>query len=92
MFVQGARGSDRAQGGLGLGLSLVRTLTELHGGTVDARSEGPGRGSEFTVRLPAAAPPARDARAPTAPSRAAHRGELARRVLVVDDNRRRGAR
>jgi signal transduction histidine kinase len=52
MFVQGARGSDRSQGGLGLGLSLVRTLTALHGGSVNAQSEGPGRGSEFTVRLP----------------------------------------
>ena len=53
MFVQGARGPDRSQGGLGLGLSLVRTLTALHGGTVSAHSDGPGRGSEFTVRLPA---------------------------------------
>jgi signal transduction histidine kinase len=54
-FVQGARGPDRAQGGLGLGLSLVRTLTELQGGTVAAHSEGPGRGSEFAVLLPASA-------------------------------------
>ena len=59
MFVQGARGPDRAEGGLGLGLSLVRTLTALHGGTVSAHSDGPGRGSEFTVRLPAAAAGAR---------------------------------
>ena len=56
MFVQGARGSDRSEGGLGLGLSLVRTLTTLHGGTVSAHSDGPGQGSEFTVRLPASAP------------------------------------
>ncbi len=53
MFVQGGRGSDRSQGGLGLGLSLVRRLTALHGGTVSGHSDGLGRGSEFTVRLPA---------------------------------------
>jgi signal transduction histidine kinase/ActR/RegA family two-component response regulator len=84
MFVQGARGPDRSQGGLGLGLALVHTLTALHGGTVSARSEGLGRGSEFTVRLPAAAPAA-EATRPAAPEgRAAGRGQ---RVLVVDDNR-----
>jgi signal transduction histidine kinase len=59
MFVQVARGPDRSEGGLGLGLSLVRTLTALHGGTASAHSEGPGRGSEFTVRLPASMPPVR---------------------------------
>ncbi len=53
MFVQGERGSDRALGGLGLGLALVRTLTGLHGGSVHAHSAGLGAGSEFTVRLPA---------------------------------------
>ena len=55
MFVQGAQGPDRAEGGLGLGLSLVRTLTHLHGGIVTAHSDGPGRGSEFELRLPASA-------------------------------------
>ncbi|HVU52028.1 MAG TPA: PAS domain S-box protein [Polyangia bacterium] len=85
MFVQGARGFDRAQGGLGLGLSLVRTLTALHGGSVAAHSEGPGRGSEFTVRLPAFTPreEAPLTAAPVSP-RAAARGQ---RILVVDDNR-----
>jgi PAS domain S-box-containing protein len=85
LFVQGPRGPDRAEGGLGLGLSLVRMLTALHGGTVSASSDGPGLGSEFTVRLPAstrlvdeAPPPAR-----SAPLRA----RASRRVLVVDDNR-----
>ena len=58
MFVQDPRGSDRTQGGLGLGLSLVRTLTALHGGTVSAHSDGVGQGSEFTLRLPASAPDA----------------------------------
>jgi signal transduction histidine kinase len=86
MFVQGTRGPDRAERGLGLGLSLVQTLTALHGGTVSAHSQGPGRGSEFIVRLPAAAiraPAPRPAAAPrrgTAPTRV-------HRVLVVDDYR-----
>jgi PAS domain S-box-containing protein len=86
IFVQGGRGLDRAQGGLGLGLSLVRTLTALHGGTVEAKSEGPGRGSEFTVRLPVAAARAEAARGGDGDGGrgAAGRGQ---RVLVVDDNR-----
>jgi PAS domain S-box-containing protein len=86
MFVQGPRSSDRSQGGLGLGLSLVRTLTELHGGSVAAYSEGANRGSTFTVRLPAAAAPALTASPVGAvPRRVAT--DAARRVLVVDDNR-----
>ena len=79
-FVQGEQGLARTRGGLGLGLPLVRGLTELHGGSVDARSEGPGRGAEFLVRLPLSAPAARETpeprRAPGAP----------RRVLVIEDN------
>ena len=54
--VQGERRLDRAQGGLGVGLTLVRRLVELHGGRVEAFSEGPGRGSEFVVRLPCIPP------------------------------------
>jgi CheY-like chemotaxis protein len=52
LFVQVDPGSDRAQGGLGLGLTLVRSLVEMHGGSVSARSEGLAKGSEFSVRLP----------------------------------------
>jgi len=52
LFTQGERTLDRAQGGLGIGLSLVKTVVELHGGCVSAASEGPGRGSEFALRLP----------------------------------------
>jgi PAS domain S-box-containing protein len=86
-FVQGARGPDRAQGGLGIGLSLVRTLTELQGGTVTAHSEGPGRGSEFIVRLPAAR--AETPRSTTPPVQAVSSldtGAHTARVLVVDDH------
>jgi PAS domain S-box-containing protein len=84
LFYQGPRGIDRAEGGLGVGLALVRSLVELHGGHVTARSEGAGRGSEFTVCLPlAGAPP--EAPAADAPH-AAPSGAEARRVLLVDDN------
>ena len=54
LFVQETRSLDRSQGGLGIGLTLVRTLVQMHGGTVRALSDGPGRGSEFVVRLPLA--------------------------------------
>jgi PAS domain S-box-containing protein len=86
MFVQGPRGSDRSEGGLGLGLSLARSLTELHGGTIAAHSGGKGQGSTFTVGLPASERPARAA---TPPQSFASWGasDLAQRVLVVDDNR-----
>jgi PAS domain S-box-containing protein len=85
MFVQGPRGSDRAEGGLGLGLSLVRKLTELHRGTVAAASDGPGLGSEFTVRLPASTRPVVEPRPSERP--AVPTARAPRRVLVVDDNR-----
>jgi PAS domain S-box-containing protein len=87
MFVQGGRGLDRAQGGLGLGLSLVQTLTGLHNGTVEAKSDGPGHGSEFTVRLPAAAAPVEPVSAAEQDERRAAAARGQRRVLVVDDNR-----
>jgi PAS domain S-box-containing protein len=85
LFVQERQALDRAQGGLGLGLAIVKTLVELHGGTVEARSEGHGRGSEFVVRLPAAQAAGR----PAPPASAAPEAEArpdALRVLVVDDN------
>src|SRR5262249_19895662 len=87
LFVQAERRLDRSYGGLGIGLTLVRRLVEMHGGTITAHSEGPGKGSEFTVRLPALTaeqqaellrkPP--EVQQPVAPS-------VPRRILVVDDN------
>jgi len=88
MFVQGARGPDRTEGGLGLGLSLVRTLTQLHGGTVTAHSDGPGRGSEFVVRLPAYEVLAEVDQIDSSVRPAWLGGtDRGRRVLIVDDNR-----
>jgi signal transduction histidine kinase len=56
LFVQGDAALDRGKGGLGIGLTLVRRLAELHGGAATAASEGPGKGASFTVRLPAIGP------------------------------------
>ena len=84
MFTQVAQSVERSQGGLGIGLTLVKRLVELHGGTVEARSDGPGRGSEFVVRLPEqrnAGMPMRVGALPEAATPAA-----ARRILVADDN------
>ena len=83
MFYQGTSGGDKA--GLGLGLTLVQTLVDMHGGTVSARSQGPGLGSEFSVRLPVVAAPAH-VNAQAGRTVAAN-GGARRRILVVDDNR-----
>jgi signal transduction histidine kinase len=56
-FTQLDRSSERVQGGLGIGLTLARSIVEMHGGSLEARSEGAGRGSEFLVRLPMSAVP-----------------------------------
>ena len=56
LFSQGTRALDRAQGGLGIGLTIVKSLVDLHGGGVEAHSEGLGKGSEFMIRLPAGNP------------------------------------
>ncbi len=90
LFTQANRSIARSQGGLGIGLTLVRSLVELHGGGVEARSEGPDKGSEFIVRLPAmASPPGETGTAGTAGSAAEPRrtgDEEHHRVLIVDDN------
>ncbi|WP_438021853.1 GAF domain-containing protein [Sorangium sp. So ce233] len=85
MFTQVVRSIDRAQGGLGIGLTLVRRLVELHGGTVHAESEGPGHGSTFTVRLPLAAAEEPASRH-SSPGPAGRDAAAALRILVVDDN------
>ena len=82
LFTQVDGSTGRSQGGLGIGLTLVRRLVEMHGGTVEARSDGRGRGSEFIVRLPIVGPPAPAGTPGAAGGPAAHR-----RILVVDDHR-----
>jgi signal transduction histidine kinase len=81
-FVQGEPGLDRSAGGLGLGLTLVRQLAALHGGSARAESEGPGRGSTFTVRFPAIEPPVQVQRA----SAGAGSSVPSRDILIVEDN------
>lgn len=82
-FVQVARNADQACGGLGLGLSLVRDLVQLHGGSVSVASDGPNRGSRFSIRLPLAKTRADSIHDLEPPWR---RASAQRRVLVVDDN------
>lgn len=84
MFSQ-ARGVEQPEGGLGIGLALVRGLLELHGGSIEAKSDGPGCGSEFSIRLPQGAPPAAERTVDT--TSGWNLAGVARRVLVADDNR-----
>jgi PAS domain S-box-containing protein len=83
MFMQVDRSSERSQGGLGIGLTLVKRLTEMHGGSIEAKSEGEGRGSEFIVRLPVLTQRT-EAAQPATENVEASPG---RRILIVDDNR-----
>src|SRR5690606_32703714 len=88
MFAQSRQTIARSQGGLGLGLTIVKQLVDLHGGSVSARSRGPGQGSEFTVRLPVGKPlragaPSKSQERSMKDSSATRRGQ---RILVVDDN------
>ena len=80
LFVQSRRSLDRAQGGLGIGLSLVRRLVQMHGGQVSATSDGAGRGARFEIRLPLIAAPIASTQQPSAPR------VSPKRILVVDDN------
>jgi PAS domain S-box-containing protein len=86
LFTQADRALDRSQGGLGIGLTLVRTLVEMHGGTVQAASAGPGQGSEFILRLPALPTPPQNGKSPYEKSVLWHE-RLNRKVLIIDDNR-----
>jgi PAS domain S-box-containing protein len=83
MFTQVDRSLERSRGGLGIGLTLVRRLVQMHGGSVEARSAGEGQGSELVVRLPVAAAPRGAAAEPVAMPEPAR----PRRILIVDDNR-----
>jgi CheY-like chemotaxis protein len=87
MFAQAHRSAGKGQGGLGIGLTMVRSLVEMHHGTVEARSAGPGQGSEFIVRLPLA--PERDVDDDASPLGQARPAAPfhGQRILVVDDNR-----
>jgi CheY-like chemotaxis protein/anti-sigma regulatory factor (Ser/Thr protein kinase) len=80
-FVQGKQPLDRSVGGLGLGLALCHRLATAHGGTLHATSDGPGKGSTFTIRLPRAAPPDEPAQSSAGASAPAVRN----RVLVIED-------
>jgi signal transduction histidine kinase len=82
VFVQGTISLDRSQGGLGIGLSLVRRLVELHGGSVSAESAGSSNGSTFVIRLPASAAPA----APAAPARQFAETDGKPTILLIEDN------
>jgi CheY-like chemotaxis protein/anti-sigma regulatory factor (Ser/Thr protein kinase) len=85
MFTQVEQSVEKSQGGLGIGLTLVKRLVEMHGGSIEARSDGPGRGSEFVVRLPvvveASGPQVSDQPGETAVPKSSLR------ILIVDDNR-----
>ena len=84
MFAQVDQSLERGQGGLGVGLSLAKKLVELHGGQIEAKSEGLGKGSEFVVRLPALIAPQETLQ--ESPPETARSAQVRRRVLVADDN------
>ena len=84
MFTQGARTREQGRGGLGVGLTLVRSLVEMHQGVIDVESAGLGRGTEFTVRLPAAAP--EKAGAEDAETGNGTKAPARVRLVVVDDS------
>ena len=83
MFMQVDETAERSQGGLGIGLTLVKRLAEMHGGSIEAKSAGAGQGSEFVVRLPILSEPS--LAPPSGPDRPG--GLVARRIVIVDDNR-----
>jgi CheY-like chemotaxis protein len=87
MFTQVDTGLDRSHGGLGIGLAIAKRLVELHGGTIEAASPGAGRGSTFTVRIPALDDDAQACAPEAAQSSRADETSAERRVLVADDHR-----
>jgi signal transduction histidine kinase/ActR/RegA family two-component response regulator len=90
LFAQAENAIGRAQGGMGIGLALVRNLTQLHGGSVEAKSDGVGRGSEFIVRLPLAGEQQHSAEledAPAKPLPVVEHAASSRRIVIVEDNK-----
>jgi PAS domain S-box-containing protein len=87
LFVQADHSTTRAQGGLGIGLTLVKSLVEMHGGQVAVASEGPGKGSEFSVRLPLATAQVAPDESPKTVDDRSNLVSTRHRILVVDDNR-----
>ncbi|MGH9938731.1 MAG: PAS domain-containing protein [Blastocatellia bacterium] len=86
MFAQIAGETDRSQGGLGIGLTLARRLVEMHGGKIEVRSAGLGKGSEFLVRLPALIEPLAESARNSVEDFSAPTANGSRRILIVDDN------
>jgi CheY-like chemotaxis protein len=86
LFSQEDRSLDRSQGGLGIGLTLVRSLVQLHGGRIQAKSQGPDLGSEFTIHLPVSVSTPRIDQKPAKAATEANERDRAVRVLVVDDS------
>ncbi|MEO8875436.1 MAG: ATP-binding protein, partial [Polyangiaceae bacterium] len=85
LFVQGQQKTDRKEGGLGLGLTLVKSLVSMQGGVVEARSPGPGKGSEFEIRLPTSSKTNVEPHTPP-PTSTTTKPVKSKRILVVDDN------
>ena len=85
MFVRGRDSAAAAPGGLGIGLSLAKTLVEMHGGSIAVKSEGPNQGSEFTIRLPRSSPPSSNA-IDSAETDRHHSSLRTLRILIVEDN------
>ncbi|MFC7513418.1 ATP-binding protein [Herbaspirillum sp. GCM10030257] len=86
LFSQGERTSDRSQGGLGLGLALVKTLVELHSGSAHADSAGIGQGSTFTIRIPVVTNASNEVKAPSVSGEQTIKATQGLRLMIVDDN------
>jgi signal transduction histidine kinase/CheY-like chemotaxis protein len=86
LFSQVDRTLERSQGGLGIGLTLVKRLVEMHGGRVEAHSDGPGKGARFTVRLPVLERARPESSLPPPEPQAAEKPKAGRRILIADDN------